>query len=97
MQFINCLIEDCFFMGKIRKIPENKLNKLIQYLDAIYKDKSNYEIIDNVQYPAFISKTAIRDTTFEGLKKIFRHSVASTQKNSSYYRKGFHLIVFLYF
>ncbi len=84
-------------MEEIKKIPEFKLNKLIQYLDTIYKNKSNYEIIDNVLYPAFISKTAIRDTTFEGIKQLFKYSVASTQKNSGYYRKGFHLIVFLYF
>lgn len=86
-----------FAMDKIRTIPENKLTQIIEYLDSIYKDKSNYEIINYVEYPAILSKTAWNDTTSEGLKKIIRHSIASTQKNSSYYRKGFNLIVFLKF
>lgn len=86
-----------FAMDKIKNIPEEKLQQLTEYLDSIYKDKSNYEIINNVEYPAILSKTAMKDETLEGLKKIFRHSIASTQKNSSYYRKGFNLIVFLKF
>lgn len=81
----------------IKTIPEQKLNELIEYLDSVYKDKSNYSIVNNVEYPAILSKTSMKDSTSEGLKKIFRHSVASTQKNSAYYRKGFHLIVFLKF
>jgi len=83
--------------NKNKLIPEDKLKILVEYLDTIYKDKSNYSIIDNVEYPAILSKTALKDSTLDGLKKIFRFSIASTQKNSSYYRKGYNLIVYIYF
>ena len=86
-----------FAMEQNKIIPEEKLNELINYLDSIYKDKSNYEIINNVEYPAILSKTAIKAKALDGIRKIFSYSIASTQKNSSYYRKGFHLIVYIYF